>query len=164
MGVETRQFVVALQNAGADVQVVQTVTAESSLFGVPATHLRVNGAEVAVYEFATVAEADAGVARVPFILATTTFPPGPHFYRGNRIIVLYVGQDAAMISLLDRLLGPAFAAGPRWRTGVSGPARTTIPSEIAGRGHQDLAHRVGGQQLGLAAGLDHEDVPVLAGK
>jgi hypothetical protein len=39
----------------------------------------------------------------------TTFPVGPHFYRGNRIIVLYVGTDTAMTSLLQQLLGPPIA-------------------------------------------------------
>jgi hypothetical protein len=106
VGIETRQFVLALRNIGATVEVVETIPPAQSLFSTQTTRITVNGAEVFVFEFATVAETDAAVARLPSILAVTTFPVGPHFYRGNRIIVLYVGTDSAITSLLERLLGP----------------------------------------------------------
>ena len=109
VGVETRQMVVALRNLGATVEVVQTVPPAESLFSTQTTRITVNGAEVFVFEFASVAETDAAVARLPSILAVTTFPVGPHFYRGNRIIVLYVGTDTSITSLLERLLGPPIA-------------------------------------------------------
>jgi hypothetical protein len=112
VGVETRQFVVALRGAGADVEVVETVPPAQSLFGVLTTRLSVNGADVVVYEFGSTAETEAAWARVPTILATSTFPAAPNFYKGNRIIVLYVGTDAAMLGLLERLLGPPFAGLP----------------------------------------------------
>jgi hypothetical protein len=116
VGAEARQLIVALRSNGTSADVVETIPPGSSLFGVPATLVRVPGGELFIFEFASAAEVDAAVARVPFILATTTFPPGPHFYRGNRVIVLYVGMDAGVISALERLLGPAFAALPRSRT------------------------------------------------
>ena len=109
VGIETRQFTLALRNAGATAEVAESIPAASSLFSTPTTRLVVNRADVFVFEFATTAEADAAVARLPSILAVTTFPVGPHFYRGNRIIVLYVGTDSAMTSLLERLLGPPIA-------------------------------------------------------
>jgi hypothetical protein len=112
VGVETRQFVVALRGAGADVEVVETGPTVQNFFPVPTTHLRVNGADVVVYEFGGTAETEAAWARVPMILATSTFPAAPNFYKGNRIIVLYVGTDAAMLGLLERLLGPPFAGLP----------------------------------------------------
>lgn len=118
VGAEARQLIVALRSNGTSADVVESVPAGSSLFGVPATLVRVPGGELFIFEFASAADVDAAVARVPSILATTTFPPGPHFYRGSRVIVLYVGMDAGVISALERLLGPAFAALPRPQTGA----------------------------------------------
>jgi hypothetical protein len=46
---------------------------------------------------------------VPDILAVTHWISAPHFFRGNRLIVLYVGTDAGVIAPLQRLLGPQFA-------------------------------------------------------
>ena len=109
VGVETRQLVLALRNAGATSEVAETIPPSSSLFSTPTTRIRVDGADVFVFEFASVAETDAAVARLPAILAVTTFPVRPHFYRGNRIIVLYVGTDSAIISRLERLLGRPIA-------------------------------------------------------
>jgi hypothetical protein len=109
VGIETRQLVLALRNTGATVEVVETVPPSQSLFSTQTTRITVNGAEVFVFEFATIAETDAAVARLPSILAVTTFPVGPHFYRGNRIIVLYVGTDSAITAQLERLLGPPIA-------------------------------------------------------
>jgi hypothetical protein len=105
VGVETRQFVVALRGAGATVEIVETAPPSQGLFAAPSTHLRVNGADVFVFEFTSAAEVDAAMARIPAILPVTLFPGAPHFYRGNRIIVLYAGTDPAMLSLLQGLLG-----------------------------------------------------------
>ena len=109
VGIETRQFALALRNTGASAEVAESIPPGSSLLSAPTTRLRVNGADVFVFEFASAAETDAAVARLPAILAVTTFPAGPHFYRGNRIIVLYVGTDSAIMSLLERLLGRPIA-------------------------------------------------------
>ena len=109
VGIETRQLILALRNVGATAEVAESVSADQSLFSTPTTRIVVNGADVFVFEFGSVAETDAAVARLPAILAVTTFPVGPHFYRGNRIIVLYVGTDTAMTSLLERLLGRPIA-------------------------------------------------------
>jgi hypothetical protein len=109
VGAPTRQLIVALQNAGARAEVVETTPAADSLFGAPTTHITVNGGEVYVYEFASAAETEAAVRRLPQILAVTLFPVGPHFYRGDRMIVLYVGTDPATLALFERLLGPEIA-------------------------------------------------------
>jgi hypothetical protein len=109
VGIETRQLILALRNLGATAEVAESIPPASSLLSAPTTRVVVNGADVFVFEFASRAEADAAVARLPAILAVTTFPVGPHFYRGNRIIVLYVGTDTAMTSLFERLLGRPIA-------------------------------------------------------
>lgn len=108
-GTETSQLILALRDLGATAEVVDIVPAGSGILSAPATRVAVNGAVVFVYEFATVAEADAEAARVPDILAVTRWTSAPHFFRGNRLIVHYVGTDEAVISPLQRLLGPQFA-------------------------------------------------------
>ena len=109
VGFETRQFIVALRGLGATAEVVETAPPTSSLLSGATTRVALNGADVLVFEFATLAETDAAAARVPGILAVTRFLSRPHFFRGNRIIVLYVGTDAAVTTLIERLLGPQFA-------------------------------------------------------
>jgi hypothetical protein len=108
-GTETSQLILALRDVGASAEVVDIVPAGSGILSAPATRVTLNGAVVFVYEFATAAEADAEARRVPDILAVTRWTSVPHFFRGNRLIVLYVGTDAAVLAALQRLLGPQFA-------------------------------------------------------
>lgn len=69
--------------------------------------------EVQSYQYrdAKVAEADAqGItpAGNPRTMQIDWVGP-PHFYRRERVIVLYVGTDAAALELLSGVLGPQFA-------------------------------------------------------
>lgn len=109
-GPETSQLVAALRGLGASADVIE-VQPESSFFTVPSVRLRVNGGHVWVYEYATVSEADEGARRVPGVLALTLYFSTPHFFRGNRLVVLYVGTETDVLGLLERLLGPQFAGG-----------------------------------------------------
>lgn len=108
-GPETSQLILALRDLGATAEVIDIVPQGSGLLSAPATRVAVNGATVHVFEFGGVAEADAEARRVPGIIAVTLFSGAPHFYRGNRLIVLYVGTDTGVITPLQRLLGPQFA-------------------------------------------------------
>lgn len=108
-GTETSQFMLALRDLGVTAEVVDIVPAGSGILAAPATRVTVNGATVFIYEFSTTAAADAEAARVPDILAVTRWMAPPHFFRGNRLIVLYVGSDEGVIGPLQRLLGPQFA-------------------------------------------------------
>jgi hypothetical protein len=38
-----------------------------------------------------------------------TWVAAPHFYKGGRLIVLYVGEDGGVIEVLDQVLGSQFA-------------------------------------------------------
>jgi hypothetical protein len=38
-----------------------------------------------------------------------TWIDSPHFYKTGHIIVLYVGNDAATLELLEQVIGPQFA-------------------------------------------------------
>jgi hypothetical protein len=69
---------------------------------------------VQVYEFADEAEAQAAAATVSedgteIGTAVIRWIDAPHFYQQGRIIVLYLGTDAEMLSLLEGILGPQFA-------------------------------------------------------
>lgn len=55
--------------------------------------------------------ADGRSAALPGGRVSTTFGGTPHFYRRERVIVLYVGDDGAVLTLLRELLGPQFAGG-----------------------------------------------------
>src|SRR2546428_292722 len=71
-------------------------------------------ADVHVFEYASVSEVDAEAARVSAdgsTVGTTQISrvSTPHFFRGNRLIVLYVGTDDRIIQMLASLLGPQFA-------------------------------------------------------
>ena len=85
-------------------------------FSVPAARVLVNGKDVHVFEYATVSAADAEAARVSAdgssigstqVLWIST----RHFFRGGRLIVLYVGTDPVVIEALATLLGPQLAGG-----------------------------------------------------
>jgi hypothetical protein len=70
------------------------------------TDLGRNGARVAEEDAAQVA----GGTRVQVTSSAVPLPSGPtHFYRKERVIVMYIGQDAAMLRVLVELFGPQFA-------------------------------------------------------
>jgi hypothetical protein len=73
-----------------------------------------NGQDIQVFEYADEAAADAEaelVAADGSSVGTTmvTWVGSPHFYSAGRLIVLYVGDDATTIDLLETVLGPQFA-------------------------------------------------------
>ena len=110
-GPETSQLILALRDIGATAEVIDSLPQGSGILAAPATRVQVNGGTVTVFEFATTAEADAAAALVPDILSRTRWTAPPHFYRGNRLIVLYVGSDPNVLGPLQQLLGAPFA-GP----------------------------------------------------
>ena len=86
--------------------------------------LAVNGEQLQVYEYASVADADEQAARIsPDGTAFTTVsssgtPVGavqvdwikpPHLYKAGRIIVIYIGTNNAVMHLLEGILGKQFA-------------------------------------------------------
>lgn len=70
-------------------------------------------ADVQVFEYADADRADADAEQIgpdghPATMMIHWIAP-PHFFRGERLIVLYLGEDQAVIDLLSTLLGPPFA-------------------------------------------------------
>ena len=70
-------------------------------------------AEVQSFEYADPAAATADASQIEpdgnlrTVMITWIAPP--HFFRQERLIVLYVGEDPAVVALLTDLLGPQFA-------------------------------------------------------
>ena len=102
----------ALREAGAEVEPGETV--EQAFFSVRGQIIKVNSADVQVFEYesAEAMEADASqVAPDGGSVGTSmvTWVATPHFYKTGRVLVLYVGDDTAILDLLKSVLGEQFA-------------------------------------------------------
>lgn len=102
----------ALRTAGVTVETGEAV--EQVFFTVPGEIIKVNGADVQVfvYETAEAMEAEAAqVAEDGGSIGTNmvAWVEAPHFYKAGRMLVLYVGEDPAVQSVLEGILGPQFA-------------------------------------------------------
>ena len=106
-----------LRGLGYTVEVVGDV--EQPFFQTSGTTLRVTGGALQEpadlqafnYDDPSAAEADAqqiGPDGNPLTTMITWVAP-PHFFRKDRVIVLYVGSDQEVIKLLTAALGPQFA-------------------------------------------------------
>ena len=94
-------------------------TTEQPFLATTGTRLRLSGGAVTStamiesyeYDEAAAANADAGTIDGDGSPRTyrITWTAPPHFYRSERLIVLYVGADPAVTRLLTGVLGPQFA-------------------------------------------------------
>lgn len=102
----------ALEAGGVTVE-----TGESGFqpfFTLEGSILKVNGADVQVFEYDTPEEMENEASQVSsdggsIGTSMVTWMEAPHFYKAGRIIVLYVGSDAVMLDLLEGALGPPLA-------------------------------------------------------
>lgn len=102
----------ALRAAGATVEGGDSI--EQAFFSVTGQILKVNGADVQVFEYKSpeAMEADASqVAPDGGSIGTSMvmWVEAPHFFKAGRVLVLYVGEDAALLDLLKSVLGEQFA-------------------------------------------------------
>ena len=121
-----------LRAAGASVEVGGPIG--QSFFSKPGQLLTVNGIEIQVYEYPGPEEArrdasqvspDGGTVGLTSILWVAT----PHFYLEGALMVLYLGDDAPVQTLLEGVLGPQFAGGGQ---AVPGPTPSgVVPAEEA---------------------------------
>ena len=106
------EFVDALRAAGASIERSEPIT--QAFFTPEGNILKVNGADVQVFEYESEEAMESEAAQVEpddGSIGTTmvTWVDTPHFYKAGSIIVLYVGSDDAILSLLEEVLGPQFA-------------------------------------------------------
>jgi len=101
-----------LRDVGAVVEPAGEI--EQPFLSVPGRLIRVFGGDVQVFEYADSAAARADLAQIGpdgSIAGTVSilWVAPPHFYRAERLIVVYVGDDPAIIGALDAVLGPQVA-------------------------------------------------------
>jgi hypothetical protein len=104
----TDELVDALR--GVDATVETGGQAEQPFFSVPGRIVLVNGQQLQVFEYGTAAdrgEESALISPEGFTVGTynISWVQQPHFWAVGRLIVLYVGEDEALLELLTPLLG-----------------------------------------------------------
>lgn len=101
-----------LRAAGARVDAAGEVT--QPFFSVKGQVIKANGAEVQVFGYADGANAKSAASKVALDgssvgTSMVTWVEPPHFYQVGDVIVLYVGSDMTVTTLLTHVLGPQFA-------------------------------------------------------
>lgn len=104
----------ALQDAGASVE--ETDQVMQPFFTPEGSILKVNEADVQVFEYESAEAMEEQASQVSpeggsIGTSMVSWMDTPHFYKAGKIIVLYVGSDEAILSLLANALGPQFAGG-----------------------------------------------------
>jgi len=102
----------SLRAAGASVRPGAKV--DQPFFPVSGRLIEVHGEDVQVFEFADAAAAKAQAAPISptgTTIGTTKVQwiGPPHFYRKDRLLVLYVGDSERVLKALETVLGPQFA-------------------------------------------------------
>ncbi len=102
----------ALRAQGATVEPAGEV--RQAFFSVTGQLIKVNGADVQVFEYADAPAAAAAAAQVSPDGSTVgtsmiTWVAPPHFYQKEKLIVLYVGEEAATRQALEAVLGAQVA-------------------------------------------------------
>jgi len=105
-------LVAGLRDTGATVQASGDI--EQPFFSVKGKAIKVNGADVQVFEYQdnASAEKEAVLVSADGSLIGTSSPfwvAPPHFYKAGKIIVLYVGENPEVMILLEKALGTQFA-------------------------------------------------------
>jgi hypothetical protein len=107
-----------LRAAGAQVEPGETLQAD--FLGVESRMLKVNGADVQVWEFIDEQSAQAAASTIQangYIIgnAAVDWIDQPNFFSRGRVVVLYVGKDAAMIELLTKVVGEPITGANMWQ-------------------------------------------------
>lgn len=87
---------------------------EQPFFSVPGRELNVDGNTIQVFEYKTAARAEADSRKIsedgsPIGTTMITWVGPPHFFKSGRLIVLYIGENTALINALGNALGRQFA-------------------------------------------------------
>jgi hypothetical protein len=98
-----------LEASGA--KVFETGTVLQPFASIEGKTINVDGGDVQVFEHADLDAVDEEVASILEFLKTSMIMwiEPPHFYQVDKLILIYVGSEAAVIGLLVGLAGPQFA-------------------------------------------------------
>ena len=113
-GYGTEEFLAELGEKGVEAEKGDSL--EQAFFSVIGTYVSFNGESVQVFEYdsAETMESDAVLVDASGSSIGTTmvgWVATPHFYKKGRILVLYVGDNAEILEILEGVLGPQFAGG-----------------------------------------------------
>lgn len=102
----------ALRAGGAEVELGEPV--EQTFFSVAGQILKINGEDVQVFEYESAEAMEADAAQVApdgssIGTSMVTWVATPHFFKSGRMLVLYVGDDATILDLLESAMGEQFA-------------------------------------------------------
>lgn len=100
-------LVAAIEAAGATVGTGEPIS--QPFFSVEGTIIKVNGADVQVFEYESAEEMELESSQIApdgSSNATTmiTWVDTPHFYKSGRTIALYIGSDETVLGLLENYL------------------------------------------------------------
>jgi len=112
VGGDQTSLLEALRGSGANVEMGDKV--EQTFFQVEGQIIKVNGLDVLVFEYETAEAMESDSAQIaPDGGSIGTSMVGwiatPHFYKAGHLLVLYVGDDQAILDLLEGALGAQFA-------------------------------------------------------
>jgi hypothetical protein len=106
-------LIVRLEVEGATVE--ERGEIEQPFFSATGRIIGVNGEDVQVFEYPDVVAAEQDAEQIAPDGSTSTMMINwiatPHFYRSDRLIALYVGDNAEIVELLNTVLGEQFAGG-----------------------------------------------------
>ena len=113
-GYGTEEFLAELREQGVEAEKGDSV--EQAFFSVIGDYVNFNGESVQVFEYdsAETMESDAVLVDAsgsPIGTSMVNWIATPHFYKKGRILVLYVGDNAETLEILESVLGPQFAGG-----------------------------------------------------
>lgn len=111
---EPAELIERLRAAGAKAE--RGARVSQPLFSVGGYVLAVKGEEVRVFVYPTAGAAEHEAGRVSpdgwgAWTSKVSWMAAPHFFRSNNLIVLYAGDDAAVLRALGAVLGAQFAGG-----------------------------------------------------
>jgi hypothetical protein len=106
------QLLVSLQDAGFEVETSASIT--QPFFEPEARIITAGGQEMQVFEFPSEEEAVSAAGTISadggsIGTSMVTWIKPPHFFSSGRLILIYLGEDAAFISSLEELLGAQIA-------------------------------------------------------
>jgi hypothetical protein len=108
----TEDFIEALRDQGMESEKGDAV--EQAFFSATGTFVNFDSGNVQVFEYdsAEALENDAALVVSDGGSIGTTMVDWiatPHFYKKGRLLVLYIGDDAESLNVLENVLGPQFA-------------------------------------------------------
>ena len=111
-GFGAEEFMDALRAKGVEAETGDSL--EQAFFSVIGNFVNFDGESVQVFEYdsaetmesdAVLVASDGGSIGTSMVTLVAT----PHFYKKGRILVLYIGDNAETLELLESVLGPQFA-------------------------------------------------------